>query len=120
MTTENENTTDGQEPSVSLSDIELLKQKVYAYEALLHSINLYAEVTMDKPALAHIIHLICDWSLAHRDEEGNFSLEDSEEVLEQFERILSMEWRSSARDSNVETEFKKRYAQNEQPNSDAG
>lgn len=53
-----------------------MRQKIKKYEGLLHSIQMYAQVTMDHDRLRVLLDQICSWSYAHR--AGNGELSDKE------------------------------------------
>ncbi len=59
------------------TEIERLREKVATYERVLHDINMYAAITLDRDSMARIIDMICNWSYAHR--VGNGELDDEEQ-----------------------------------------
>lgn len=58
-----------------------LKEKVQVYEALLHKIQLHAQVAMNRAALGQIIQNICDWSYAHRCGNGEYSVKKQRRII---------------------------------------
>jgi hypothetical protein len=65
------------------------KEKIRVYEALLHRIQLYAEVTMDNEHVYKLISNICRWSYAHRMGNGTFTEEKQNECIEkEFRKLL--------------------------------
>lgn len=66
-----------------------LKQKVQVYEALLHELQMYAEVTMDPASVKEIIDRICSWSYAHRCGNGQNSDAEQQRIIDRaFHRLL--------------------------------
>jgi len=53
------------------------KQKIQQYEQLLHSIQMYAVVSMNSEKALQLIGNICTWSYAHR--QGNGTLRPYEQ-----------------------------------------
>lgn len=53
------------------------KQKIEMYEALLHDIQMFANVAMDPEIVGDLISNICAWSYAHRC--GNGELTDRQQ-----------------------------------------
>lgn len=65
------------------------KEKIQKYEELLHTIQLFAEVTMDNEKLKKIIHNICDWSYAHRAGNGSLTQKQIDKNIKQkFDKLL--------------------------------
>ena len=65
------------------------EEKIRVYEALLHRIQLYAEVSMDNVGVSKLISNICRWSYAHRMGNGTFTEENQNEYIEQeFRKLL--------------------------------
>jgi hypothetical protein len=75
----------------SIDELEILKDKVNTYETVLHSIQLYHDVTMDHDRLSRLIQMICSWSSAHR--QGNGELDNSALVNLQYERLSRNDWK---------------------------
>jgi hypothetical protein len=68
---------------------------------------MYAAVTLDQAAIAHALSIICDWSYAHR--QGNGELTEEQQaalVRKHFDRLKDGEFRDSVWNSGIETEFK--------------
>lgn len=59
------------------------KQKVEVYEDLLHSIQLYSEVTMNNDQIREVIRRICAWSYAHRSGNGELTEKEQNEGIDQ-------------------------------------
>ena len=73
--------------STEQKELEKLREKVLVYEALLHKIQLHAEVTMNPDAVKKLIGNICNWSRAHRSGEG-LDDEDRDALIEhEFYRL---------------------------------
>lgn len=67
------------------------KEKMYKYEEVLHTIQMYAEVTMDNEKLTNIIHNICRWSYSHRIGNGMLNEEQQNEIIRKsFDRLLEI------------------------------
>lgn len=67
-------------------------EKIKKYEEILHTIQLYAEVTMDEKRLQKLISNICCWSYAHRVGDGFLSESEQEELIErQFDKLLEID-----------------------------
>jgi cobalamin biosynthesis Mg chelatase CobN len=64
------------------------KEKIRVYEELLHSIQLYAEVSMDNEKLSKLIRNICNWSYAHRLGNGMLSEEEQNEFIQERFNLL--------------------------------
>ena len=65
-----------------------MRQKIKKYEGLLHSIQMYAQVTMDHDRLSKLIDQICGWSYAHRSGNGEISdKEQQQRINAAFERL---------------------------------
>jgi hypothetical protein len=62
------------------------EEKIEIYEAILHKIQLYAEVTMDSQKLHDLIEKICRWSYSHR--QGNGDCNGREERIENATKNL--------------------------------
>lgn len=89
------------------SSIKELQEKVEVYENMLHEIQMCSAVTMDGPALKHIIDIINGWSYAHR--QGNGELSDEEQVAlvrKWFDRMKHRDWKDSIWNSGVPTIYK--------------
>ena len=87
-----------------------MTDKEQVYEDIFHSIQMYAAVTHDRAALDHLISIICDWSYAHR--QGNGELTDEEQdamIAYHYERLKEGEFRDSVWNSGKDTRFKDRY-----------
>jgi hypothetical protein len=68
---------------------------------------MYAAVTLDQAAIAHALSIICDWSYAHR--QGNGELTEEQQaalVRKHFDRLKEGEFRDSVWNSGIETQFK--------------
>lgn len=89
-------------------ELATLREKVYVYESMMHSIQLFSSVTMDGPAIQHMIDIINAWSYAHRAGNGMPTDEEQAEMVDfQFQRIKTAEWCDSVWNSGVETRYKK-------------
>jgi len=67
------------------------KEKIYKYEELLHTIQMYAEVTMDNEKLSNIISNICRWSYFHRIGNGELSEEQQNDYIRKaFDKLLEI------------------------------
>ena len=65
------------------------REKVIQYEALLHMIQLYAQVVMDGEKVRKLISNICDWSYAHRVGNGEYSDDQQAEIVKKkFDKLL--------------------------------
>lgn len=63
-------------------------EKVKIYESVLHRLQLYGEVTMDRGRLSRLLSLIYTWSYAHRAGNGELTDEEVEEnVLRALRRL---------------------------------
>lgn len=58
------------------------KEKIATYEALLHDIQLCAEVAMNDERLRQLIGNICRWSYSHRVGNGMLSEERQQELID--------------------------------------
>lgn len=68
-----------------------LQDKVKVYETLLHQINTLASISMNADGLKEIISLICEWSYAHRQGNGELSSEEQKELIaERFENFRNL------------------------------
>jgi Tfp pilus assembly protein PilN len=88
-------------------ELRTLREKTEVYEDLLHSLQMYAAVTLDQAAIAHALSIICDWSYAHR--QGNGELTEEQQaalVRKHFDRLKEGEFRDSVWNSGVDTQFK--------------
>jgi hypothetical protein len=68
---------------------------------------MYAAVTLDQAAIAHVLSIVCDWSYAHR--QGNGELTEEQQaalVRKHFDRLKEGEFRDSVWNSGVDTQFK--------------
>jgi hypothetical protein len=67
------------------------KEKIHKYEELLHTIQMYAEVTMDNEKLSNIINNICRWSYSHRTGNGMLSEEQQNDYIRKaFDKLLEI------------------------------
>jgi hypothetical protein len=67
------------------------REKVIQYEALLHSIQMHAEVTMDHEKVYKLISNICNWSYAHRVGNGQYSDEEQQIIVKRsFDKLLDI------------------------------
>jgi len=90
-------------------ELRTLREKAEVYEDLLHSLQMYAAVTMDQAAVAHAISIVCDWSYAHRSGNGELTEDEQERrVRYHFDRLKNGEFRDSVWNSGVDTQFKDR------------
>jgi len=65
------------------------KEKIEMYEALLHKIQLCAEVAMDGEKTSQLIRNICRWSYSHRAGNGELTDEQQENLIDAaFGRLL--------------------------------
>ena len=85
-------------------ELRTLREKVEAYESMLHSLQMYRSVTMDGPAINHMLDVICDWSYAHR--RGNGEVDNDILVAKAFDRIKNRDWKDSVWNSKVDTKYK--------------
>jgi hypothetical protein len=68
---------------------------------------MYAAVTLDQAAIAHVLSIACDWSYAHRQGNGESTDEEVEQrVRYHFDRLKNGEFRDSVWNSGVDTPFK--------------
>lgn len=68
------------------------KQKINKYEELLHTIQMYTEVTMDNQKLNALIRNICRWSYAHRVGNGMYTEEQQNEIIKtEFDKLLRVD-----------------------------
>jgi len=69
-----------------------LIEKVEKYESLLHRIQLYSSVTMDRDKVGKLIRNIDRWSYAHRVGNGELSEEEQDEVIRKaFDKLLDVD-----------------------------
>jgi hypothetical protein len=61
--------------------VPTLNQKVALYEALLHRIQLNAEVLHNEQIMSDLIKNICDWSYAHRVGNGEIDEDRVEDII---------------------------------------
>jgi len=88
-------------------ELRILREKVEVYEDVLHSLQMYAAVTLDQAAIAHVLSIACDWSYAHRSGNGELSEdEQANRVRYHFDRLKNGEFRDSVWNSGVDTQFK--------------
>jgi Tfp pilus assembly protein PilN len=88
-------------------ELKTLREKVEVYEDMLHSLQMYAAVTLDQAAIAHVLSIVCDWSYAHRQGNGELSEEQQDALVRKhFDRLKSGEFRDSVWNSGVDTQFK--------------
>jgi hypothetical protein len=65
------------------------REKVIQYEALLHTIQMYAQVTLNHKKVSKLISNICNWSYAHRVGNGEYSDEKQAEIIKRnFDKLL--------------------------------
>lgn len=57
-------------------------EKVKIYEHFLHTLQLYAEITMEGDKVQKLIANACNWSYAHRRGNGEFSEEEQAALVE--------------------------------------
>lgn len=62
--------------------LKALKHRLYEHESLLHQIQLYAEVAMNREKISQLIGLICSWSYAHRVGNGENTEEEQDAIVE--------------------------------------
>jgi hypothetical protein len=68
---------------------------------------MYAAVTLDQAAIAHVLSIVCDWSYAHRQGNGEFTEEQQASLVRKhFDRLKEGEFRDSVWNSGVDTQFK--------------
>lgn len=85
-----------------VGELKELREKVEVYEALLHKIQLNAEVTMNHDRMRILIGNICAWSYAHRCGNGEISEDERTcRIKFQFDRLLTTERNFGIIDSNV-------------------
>jgi len=85
-----------------------MHNKIQVYERVFHDIQMFANVTLDRPALNHLISIICDWSYAHRQGNGELSDEEQQELIDyQFKKLETGEYRDSVWNSGIYTRFKR-------------
>ena len=88
-------------------ELRILREKREVYEDLLHSLQMYAAVTLDQAAIAHALSIICDWSYAHRQGNGELTEEQQDNLVRKhFDRLKNGEYRDSVWNSGVDTQFK--------------
>lgn len=85
-------------------ELRTLREKVEAYESMMHSIQMYRDVTMDSPAINHLLDVISDWSYAHR--RGNGEVDNDIYIARAFSRIKERDWKDSVWNSKVDTKYK--------------
>ena len=69
-----------------------IREKINVYESLLHRIQMYREVTLDRERLFSLLDKICNWSYAHR--RGNGELSDTEHrqiINKAFDKLKEIE-----------------------------
>jgi hypothetical protein len=71
------------------SEIQQLKNKLEAHEIILHSLHTFSSVTMNGEKVRELLKLISNWSYAHRVGNGQYSDEETEELVERaFSEIM--------------------------------
>lgn len=73
--------------SDSSEDLSAVRRELGVWHSVAHSIQMYAMVTMDGVRLHKLIGLICDWSYAHR--QGNGELDNDVLVAKALERLAN-------------------------------
>jgi hypothetical protein len=79
-------------------------EKVRVYEDMFHSLHLYHGVTADQPPIEHMLQIISNWSYAH----GREGVRDEAQVNYWFNKMRAREYRDSAWNSGVDTDFKRK------------
>lgn len=85
-------------------ELKALRRKVDVYESLMHEIQLFRSVTLDVPALTHLLDVVCDWSCAHR--RGNGEIDNDALVKKCLDRLEEGPWKDSVWNSEVDTHYK--------------
>lgn len=88
-------------------ELKALRRKVEVYESLMHQIQLFRSVTMDEPALIHLLDVVCDWSYAHRS--GNGEVDNDALVKKHLDRLEEGPWKDSVWNSKINTDYKIRH-----------
>lgn len=84
-----------------VGELKELREKVEVYEALLHKIQLHAQVTMDHERVRILIGNICAWSYAHRCGNGEISEDEQKcRVRFQFNKLLDTNELKSKQDNS--------------------
>ena len=85
-----------------------LREKVRAYESMMHSCYQSSAVTLDHPPILHMIEITNAWSYAHKClDDDSFSDAEQQAIIDlQYQRMVHQEWRDSAWNSGVQTKFK--------------
>ena len=78
------------EYSWSTPSVDLKSQ---VYEQLLHDIQMYTCVSLNPEKLQRLIHMVCDWSYAHRAGNGEYTDVQQEQLIaKQFRRLQAREY----------------------------
>jgi hypothetical protein len=85
-------------------ELRTLREKVQVYESMMHTIQMYRSVTMDSPAINHLLDVVCDWSYTHR--QGNGEVDNDILIARAFGRIKDRAWSDSVWNSKVDTKYK--------------
>lgn len=65
-------------------------EKIKVYETLFHDIRFYKDVIADHNSLNRALEIICDWSYAHKDNNGERTNDEIRHSIEhQFHRMKS-------------------------------
>lgn len=88
-------------------ELKTLRRKVEIYESLMHEVQLFRSVTMDEPALIHLLDCISEWSYAHRS--GNGEIDNDALVKKHLDRLEERPWKDSVWNSKVDTAYKIKY-----------
>lgn len=71
--------------------ITMLQKKVNKYEGFLHSLQLHAEVCMDREKTKRLISNACSWSYAHRRGNGELTDEEQERIIDKaFHKLTDL------------------------------
>lgn len=59
-----------------------MREKIRVYEALLHHIQINAEIVMNQKKVGEYIEKICHWSYAHRVGNGEFTEKEQQGCID--------------------------------------
>jgi hypothetical protein len=72
--------------------MKTIEEKIRRYEAFLHLLQLYAEVSLDEEAMKQLISNACSWSYAHRRGNGEPTEEEQQAMIDKaFDNLCEVE-----------------------------
>jgi len=76
-------------PIVTDSDSSDNEEKIRTYEAFLHKLQMFVQVTLDKKSVSKLISNACDWSYAHRVGNGQYSDREQQAIIDKVFKKLT-------------------------------